>query len=266
MRNKVLSGKYKLQIRLAGRSHAMNCEKLNHPYIELDASSIDPLTVFDLAVSAESLFTASGVYSSVSEVSVIPKYRHSLSLGDMALVGRMVSPIQTLVERNHEKITRTLGLKAFSIGRLEASCVVFGNGSFFQRHRDTISAVPERRRYTWVYYFHRQPRLFTGGALRFFNRQSITAEVEPENGRLIVFRADTPHEVTQVELVSEEFAAGRFTLTGFVYDSAGPFRRLKFSVDRQIDRLPFSRSKQQVLRKYLRSLARRIEQRWHLRG
>ncbi len=95
--------------------------------------------------------------------------------------------------------------------------VAHGDGAFYRPHTDTYTGdeyTPGgRRRLTMVYYLHRQPRRFTGGRLRMFDRggdQSI--EIEPAHDSLLVFPSAVRHEVETVSCPGGAFADGRFAV------------------------------------------------------
>jgi len=95
--------------------------------------------------------------------------------------------------------------------------VAHGDGAFYQPHTDTYPgdeyAPGGRRRMTMVYYFHRQPRRFTGGRLRIFDlagEQSIM--IEPTHDSLLVFPSSARHEVEPISCPDGAFADGRFAV------------------------------------------------------
>lgn len=105
-----------------------------------------------------------------------------------------------------------------------------GHGDFYGIHNDT-GRRHDRRRLSFVYYFHRQPRAFTGGELLLFDARggddhqySSFCGIEPINNRLVVFPSDYFHQVCRVRLNSEDRSLGRHTLNGWLsepssYDS-----------------------------------------------
>jgi predicted 2-oxoglutarate/Fe(II)-dependent dioxygenase YbiX len=95
--------------------------------------------------------------------------------------------------------------------------VAHGDGAFYRPHTDTYTGdeyTPGgRRRLTMVYYFHRQPRRFTGGRLRLFDlggEQSI--DVEPTHDSLLVFPSCARHEVETISCPDGAFADSRFAV------------------------------------------------------
>lgn len=95
--------------------------------------------------------------------------------------------------------------------------VAHGDGAFYLPHTDTFTGdqyTPGgRRRLTMVYYFHREPRRFTGGHLRIFDLGGgETIDVEPEHDCLLVFPSTARHEVERVSCPGGAFADGRFAV------------------------------------------------------
>lgn len=95
--------------------------------------------------------------------------------------------------------------------------VAHGDGAYYRPHTDTYPgdeyAPGGRRRMTMVYYFHRQPRLFTGGRLRIFDLggdQSIL--IEPTHDSLLVFPSSARHEVEAISCARGAFADSRFAV------------------------------------------------------
>jgi Rps23 Pro-64 3,4-dihydroxylase Tpa1-like proline 4-hydroxylase len=89
--------------------------------------------------------------------------------------------------------------------KIEFELAYHGDEDFFKTHTDNGLPDIAHRRISLVYYFHREPRQFSGGNLRIFNtlmengiRCCGTGFVDieaPHNG-LIVFPSDCYHEVT----------------------------------------------------------------------
>ena len=88
-----------------------------------------------------------------------------------------------------------LDTEAFEPGRLEVEMVAHGDGAFFTEHRDTAIEDQKliiRRVISAVYYFHRLPKLFSGGALRIYplagrEKSSAFVEIEAINDTLVFF-------------------------------------------------------------------------------
>ena len=112
---------------------------------------------------------------------------------------------------------------------VEAQLTAHNDGNYYKVHNDNGSADTARRELTFVYYFHRQPKRFTGGALRVFDTQVrngyyVAAPsdqfVEPRDNRIVFFLSRYQHEVTPISCPSGDFSDGRFTVNGWIHKQA----------------------------------------------
>jgi Rps23 Pro-64 3,4-dihydroxylase Tpa1-like proline 4-hydroxylase len=62
-----------------------------------------------------------------------------------------------------------LGIPEFDVGTFEIQLTSHNDGEFFHRHTDAASRETASRMLTFVYYFHSQPKGYTGGELVFFD-------------------------------------------------------------------------------------------------
>jgi Rps23 Pro-64 3,4-dihydroxylase Tpa1-like proline 4-hydroxylase len=76
-----------------------------------------------------------------------------------------------------------------------------------------------------VYYFHAQPKAFSGGVLRLHSLASGKGDggehvdVEPVNDTLVFFPSWYPHEVLPVTCDSSRFEDSRFAINFWVHRS-----------------------------------------------
>ncbi len=106
---------------------------------------------------------------------------------------------------------------------LELQLTAHNDGAFYKMHRDNSTPASSVRQLTFVYYFHHEPKAYSGGEIRLFDtlRDSDAAAVtfvsiEPDNNSLLLFPSGIPHEVREVSCPSEKFKGSRFTLNGWV--------------------------------------------------
>ena len=113
------------------------------------------------------------------------------------------------------------GLKPFEVSRFELELVVYGDGAHFARHVDTMRAgAPSEadRLLTGVYYFHTEPRAFSGGELRLFRFGDSGAapgdfvDIAPEQNSLVVFPSWASHEVRPVHCPGGAYRDSRFSV------------------------------------------------------
>jgi SM-20-related protein len=109
-----------------------------------------------------------------------------------------------------------LRLSAFEVSKVELELVAHGDRAFYKRHIDTMTAVEAAhvRVLSGVFYFHHEPRAFSGGALRLYaiGDNSRFVDIEPVCNTLLVFPAWAPHEVLPVSVPSGRFADSRFAI------------------------------------------------------
>jgi Rps23 Pro-64 3,4-dihydroxylase Tpa1-like proline 4-hydroxylase len=116
-----------------------------------------------------------------------------------------------------------LGVAAFAVEQIQLSLIAYNDGDFYREHVDT---EPSRDRahagdrvLSAVYYFHREPQAYSGGALRLhaFNPASDRFEdVAPEQNSLIAFASFARHEVRPVMCPSRRFEDSRFAINCWV--------------------------------------------------
>lgn len=93
----------------------------------------------------------------------------------------------------------------------EAVISRYGDGDFYKKHRDTRRDHITYRLVTLVYYVNRVPEEFTGGALVLWDKDE-SARLEPKHNRAVVFPSFVFHEVEKVDMTSDEWEQGRFSL------------------------------------------------------
>lgn len=106
---------------------------------------------------------------------------------------------------------------------------VHNDGDFYRAHRDTDGRGYTERLLTFVYYLHRTPRPFQGGALRVFDafhpvdpEKTPTWEgctwrdYEPEHDSIVFFRPTVLHEVRKVGCPSRRPEDSRFAINGWL--------------------------------------------------
>lgn len=112
---------------------------------------------------------------------------------------------------------------------IEAQLTAHNDGNYYKIHNDNGSADTARRELTFVYYFNRRPKAFSGGALRVFDTVVrdgfyVAADsdrlIEPADNRIVFFLSRYQHEVTPIVCPSRAFADGRFTVNGWVHRQA----------------------------------------------
>ncbi|BBD59648.1 prolyl 4-hydroxylase alpha subunit [Nostoc sp. HK-01] len=149
-------------------------------------------------------------------------YRRSMvlySFPDFAEL--IVNKIQNIMP----DIISKLGMSPFPISQIESQLTSHNDGNFYKIHNDNGSSDTATRELTYVYYFNREPKRFSGGELLIYdskveNNFYVKAEsfktVEPRNNSVVFFLSRYMHEVLPVKCPSKAFADSRFTINGWV--------------------------------------------------
>jgi predicted 2-oxoglutarate/Fe(II)-dependent dioxygenase YbiX len=110
-------------------------------------------------------------------------------------------------------------------GAIEAQLTAHNDNNFYKVHNDNGSADTAHRVLTFVYYFHRQPKAFTGGELVIYdhkvqNGYHYAADtfhtVQPLDNSIVFFASEEMHEVKMVRCPSLAFMDSRFTINGWL--------------------------------------------------
>lgn len=164
---------------------------------------------------SEAQFHPSGTHDARAD------YRHSLVMNPPP---DLVRPIVDRVRRVMPQVLPMLRVPPIVVGAVEAQVTASVDGSFFGVHTDAGKDVPKRY-LTYVYYFNRTPKGFSGGELRIYDdilrdnklaRAETFEVIEPLHNRIVLFWARTMHEVMPVRVASGAFADARFTVNGWV--------------------------------------------------
>lgn len=156
-----------------------------------------------------------------------PDVRVSLVLREFgalrdALEARFLSVMEPSVAR--------LRLSPITLGRLEMELVAHGDGAFYQRHIDTRIGPTERttdRILTAVFYFHAEPKRYSGGELRLHSILPVEQggsflDITPEQDMLLLFPSWAPHEVRPISCVSGAFMDQRFAINCWFRSQRAP--------------------------------------------
>jgi len=139
--------------------------------------------------------------------------------GVSAELGPFAAPLRALLTARLPEFVAGLRVAPVHEPDIELQLAAHGDGAFFSRHIDTRTSAEERR---WirvisaVYYFHRQPRRFSGGAFRLFafgrDPSDAFIDIAPAHNTLLVFPSWAQHAVQPVRCPSRDFADSRFAI------------------------------------------------------
>ena len=116
-------------------------------------------------------------------------------------------------------------VKPFEIAHAELELTAYNDGAFFRPHIDTMTGSgrgDSDRIVSGVYYFHREPKGFSGGALRLHPFGSTGegggfVDIEPVQNSLLLFPSWARHEVRPVACPSGLFADSRFAINCWLH-------------------------------------------------
>jgi SM-20-related protein len=177
----------------------------------------------------QSFFEATKVVNDESMNGILnPSYRRSKVLFDL---GEFHSRFRFRLAPILARLPEVLGCQIANVATLEAQLTASGNGEFFRLHNDNSHANLSSRRITFVYYFYREPKRFTGGELKLYPTATVDSRVrpvgepiliEPRQNRLVFFESHLMHEVATVSVETAEFMDSRFTLNGWIHAADRP--------------------------------------------
>ena len=174
--------------------------------------------LLEFAVNNQALFEKGGT------VAAGPGYRESQVCFRFAPYDELIGArVRHLVP----KVCAALGLPV-PTGRIDVQLTSHQNGQYYKLHNDNGGDTLAHRALSFVYYFHRQPKAFSGGQLRLHDRQvengrlqsaGTHKDIEPLDNTLVFFNPSELHEVMPVVSESTDFADSRFTLNGWISKS-----------------------------------------------
>ncbi len=122
-------------------------------------------------------------------------------------------------------VLQKLNHPTFSVSQVEMQLTAHNDGCIYKIHNDSGSAKTVTRMITYVYYFHQEPKKFSGGELRLYETELKAGvattngqykTIEPKNNSIVFFDSRCKHEVMPVKCPSQKFEDGRFTLNGWL--------------------------------------------------
>ncbi|HEX6858913.1 MAG TPA: 2OG-Fe(II) oxygenase [Caulobacteraceae bacterium] len=157
----------------------------------------------------------------VREGGVRPEGRDAMCLRDL---GPLTDLLRDRALAHHAAWVEKLRVTRFMPDVIELELAAHNHGSHFTIHSDTYPgdqpAIGDRM-LSAVYYFHEEPKRFSGGALRLHHLGARAGDagqdISPDGGRLVVFPSWWPHEVTRVTCESRAFEDSRFSLNCWLH-------------------------------------------------
>lgn len=194
---------------------------LTSPFIQIDnfLSETEKIQLMNYSLEKESAFVDTGP---LYNTSYHPEHRKSWVLYKFPDISEMF--LQRL-RKAMPFVLSQLGIGLFPISRIEVQLTAHNDNNYFRFHKDNGTPETETRELTYCYYFYREPKPFSGGELRiydriFHNSSEYTTDrfqtIEPRNNSIVFFPSNCFHEVLPVNCVSQAFADSRFTINGWV--------------------------------------------------
>jgi SM-20-related protein len=134
-----------------------------------------------------------------------------------------------ILQRVRSYLPRVLGQfghREFTPSKVEVQITASNDREFFHAHSDSTHADYASREITFVYYFHQEPKQFTGGELRIYDsvlaggrylQEDRSEEIDPVQDQIVFFPSSLVHEILPVGCRSGAFAESRFTANGWLH-------------------------------------------------
>ncbi len=125
-------------------------------------------------------------------------------------------------------VCNRLRLPLFHITELEAQITASNDGDHFGLHND--SGYPfSTRELSFVYYYHNEPKAFTGGELRIHEMSLEWAHIPsdtfdtvlPAQNCIVFFPSFLMHQIMPVRCQSRRLSDSRFTVNGWLHKNRG---------------------------------------------
>jgi hypothetical protein len=155
------------------------------------------------------------------EAVVSERMRRAATLDDLGGLEKLF--IERIKQHLQEVLPR-IGMKPFPLGRVEMQITASNDGDYFRLHKDTDAT--DTREVSFVYFFHSDPRRFSGGELRIYPTRMIDGQLQPADhaatlsprqDAIVFFPSLNDHEVLPVRVPSRAFADSRFTVNGWIH-------------------------------------------------
>ncbi|HTS21824.1 MAG TPA: 2OG-Fe(II) oxygenase [Casimicrobiaceae bacterium] len=191
---------------------------VRHPVVEIESflSGSEIAWLMDLVFSAEASFIPAPISDHKEN------YRQALVINAPEPLKQLfVKKITALMP----EVMPQLRMGRFAVGAIDCQVTASGDGNYFKVHTDAAANETHKRQYTYVYYFNRPPKAFTGGELRIYDdvvRNGKLAAtdsyqvIEPRHNTIVFFQAAVMHEVMPVQVPSRQFRDSRFTVNGWI--------------------------------------------------
>ena len=176
------------------------------------------------ALANERLFGKSQIVSpSAGDDGSDPGYRRSRVTLDLGPFGKLFAD---RIRSCFGQILSALRHPEFEIRWIEPQLTASNDGDFFKIHNDNTHANAPSRQITFVYFFHREPKPFSGGELLIYDWRmhdgypipaGVRSTIVPQQNEVVFFPSVCLHEVCRVACANGAFCDSRFTLNGWIH-------------------------------------------------
>jgi SM-20-related protein len=192
------------------------------PYL-IAENFLDPTTLAELLAfvgKAETGFVDATVSTNDTD------YRRSKVLYDFP---RFSELFRTKIGGIAGDLAKRFGMAPFPIADVECQMTAHNDRNYFKLHNDNGSPDTATRVLSYVFYFHNEPKAYTGGEFRLYHSRiengayqcgEFAADITPKNNSILVFPSYCHHEVLPVGCETQRFADGRFTINGWIRSAA----------------------------------------------
>jgi Rps23 Pro-64 3,4-dihydroxylase Tpa1-like proline 4-hydroxylase len=180
--------------------------------------------LLEYAVEHEQEFTKATIVEDDEPV-VDERLRRARTLNDL---GDFAATFQDRLKEALSPVLSQLNMDPFPVGDIEIQITASGDGDFFRMHKD--SDDQSTRELSFVYFFHGEPRRYSGGELRIFDAEVINGRevptdrsqiLSPRQDMVVFFPSSSEHELLTVRVPSKTFADSRFTVNGWIHRAKG---------------------------------------------
>ncbi len=187
-------------------------------FIQLDQffTRPDVEELIDFVLASESQFVSTAVSTGDRD------YRQSKVLYSFPKFAQL---IDKRVREVMPEVMKQLELQPFKVDQIESQLTMHNDGHFYKVHNDNGSPDTATRVLTYVYYFNRQPKAYSGGHLRLYDSKIVNNffcaadtyyDVDPRHNSVVFFLSRCLHEVLPISCPSRQFVDSRFTINGWV--------------------------------------------------
>jgi len=119
-----------------------------------------------------------------------------------------------------------LRMDPLNLRTLECQITAHGDGDFFDLHTDNGAPDIAYRKISYVYYFQREPKQFSGGHLFLYHTLfeqgfgkcgQLAEDINPPRNGMVIFPTSIYHKVTPIKCASSALADQRLTMNGWMF-------------------------------------------------